>query len=194
MKRALLFLILISMSLDLSAQDGNYYDPEDRPRFYLGLGTGINTYTGIAGISGNYIIDKTLFAQAGVGISAWGIRTSFGLRYDQSYRHGFTWGINLVRSSGIEDIEVEFQTSSGSAQEVTMRFESLSTVNLKMGYNWWFGEYNTFTINLGYSFAFREQPWAIKDGSQLSPISEQVLQLISPGGLILGFGISFALK
>jgi hypothetical protein len=194
MKRPILIFSLLILSLNLSAQESKYYDPEDRPRFYLGLGSGINTYTGIGGISANYIIDNTLFAQAGIGISTWGIRTSIGLSYDQSYRQGLTWGVNLVRSSGIGDIDVEFQTSAGATQEVNMRFEGISTINLKMGYNWWFGEYNYLNINLGYAFALKNQPWAVKDGSQLSPTSQQVLQLLSPGGLILGIGISFAIK
>jgi hypothetical protein len=193
-KTALLFFSFIILSFNLSAQEETYYDPENRPKFYLGLGSGINTYTGIGGISANYIIDNTLFAQAGVGISTWGIRTSIGIRYDQSYRNGLTLGVNLVRSSGIDNIEVEFQTSSGSTQEVTMRFDGVSTINLKMGYNWWFGDYNYLNINLGYAFALQNRPWAIVDGSQLSPTSQQVLQLISPGGLILGLGISFAIK
>jgi len=193
MKKILLFLGIILLSAKLHAQTNEYFDPDDRPRFYLGLGTGINTYTGLAGLSGNYIIDGKLFVQAGLGISSWGVRTSIGLRYDQSYRNGFTYGINLVNSSGIPDIDFELETTSGSTQNVNMLLERTNTINLKAGYNWWLGKNNTFYINLGYSIALKRQPWTVKDGSSLSATSQQVLELVAPGGIILGFGFTFGL-
>lgn len=193
MVKALLFLSIIFLSFELKGQTNEYFDPEDRPRFYLGIGTGINSYTGLAGLSGNYIIDKKLFIQAGLGLSSWGIRTSIGLRYDQSYRNGLTYGINLVNSSGADDIDLELETTNGATRDINMRLERISTINIKTGYNWWFGKNNTFNINLGYSFAFKKQPWTVKDGSSLSVTSQQVLQLIAPGGIILGIGFTFGL-
>ncbi|MBK6263691.1 hypothetical protein JKA74_01485 [Marivirga sp. S37H4] len=194
MKKALLFLSIIFISLELNGQTGEYYDPDHRPQFYLGIGTGINTYTGLAGISANYILDKRLFLQGGLGLSTWGIRTSIGLRYDRSYRHGVTYGVNLTRSSGIDDIDVEFDSGNGSPNTVNMRLESVSTLNFKVGYNWWFGKYNTFNLTLGYALALKDQPWEVKDGSTLSQIDQQVLQILSPGGIILGMGLSFGIQ
>lgn len=75
-----------------------------------------------------------------------------------------------------------------------MRFESVTTFNLKAGYNWWFGKYNTLNINLGYAVALKNQPWATNDGSTLSPFEQQVLQIISPGGLILEAGLTFGIQ
>jgi hypothetical protein len=197
MKKALLILSFITFSLGLVAQvqeEGTYYEPDERPQFYIGVGSGINTYTGLAGISLNYILNKTLFAQGGLGLSIWGVRTSLGLRYDQSYRHGFTYGINLVRSSGIEDIDMTFDSGSGPANEVNMRLESISTFNVKAGYNWWFGKHNTLNISIGYALALKNQPWTVKDGSNLSAVEQQALQLISPGGLILEGGLTFGIQ
>ncbi|MGJ3235272.1 hypothetical protein [Marivirga sp.] len=198
MKKALLIFSIIIFSLELKAQDqteGSYYEPEDRPKFYIGIGSGINAYTGLAGISANYIInDKTLFAQGGLGLSAWGIRTSIGIRYDQSYRHGFTFGVNLSRSSGIDDIDMEFDSGNGSPNEVNMRLESASTFDLKAGYNWWFGKYNTLNISLGYAVPLKNQPWTVKDGSTLSSFDQAVLQLISPGGIIIEGGLTFGIR
>lgn len=195
MKRVFLILIIIICSFELKAQeDGTYYEPDDRPSFYIGLGSGINSYTGLAGVTANYIIDKTLFVQGGLGLSSWGFRTSIGLRYDQSFRHGFTYGINLSRSSGIDDIDLTFDSGNGTTQEVNMRFESTTTFNLKAGYNWWFGKYNTLNISLGYAAAFKDQPWVVKDGSTLSPFDQQVLRLLSPGGIVLELGLTFAIQ
>lgn len=194
MKKNLLILCIIIFSVELKAQEEkSYYEPDNRPKFYIGGGTGINSYTGLAGISANYIIDKTLFVQGGIGLSTWGIRTSIGLRYDQSYRHGFTYGINLSRSSGIRDIDIEFDSGTRSPNEVNMQFKSVSTFNLKAGYNWWFGKHNTLNINIGYAVAMKNRPWVVKDGSTLSQIDQAVLQLISPGGVIIEMGLTFGI-
>jgi hypothetical protein len=196
MKKALLILSIVILSLELKAQEeGSYYEPGDRPSFYIGLGTGINAYTGLAGISANYIInDKTLFAQGGLGLSAWGIRTSIGIRYDQSYRHGFCFGANLSRSSGIDDIDMTFDSGSGTPNQVNMRLESVTTFDLKAGYNWWFGKYNTLNISLGYAVPLKNQPWVVKDGSTLAPFEQAVLQLMSPGGIIIETGLTFGIQ
>jgi hypothetical protein len=195
MKKSLLIIGVLLLALNLKAQDeNNYYDVDDRPRFYFGLGTGINTFTGLAGISANYILDKTLFVQGGLGLSSWGIRSSIGLRYDHSYTNGFTLGVNLVRSSGIGDIVMTFDSGNGSPNEVNMRFDAASTLNFKAGYNWWFGKHNTFNMNIGYALPFKNQPWAVKDGSTLSQFEQQVLQLVAPGGIILEMGITFGIQ
>jgi hypothetical protein len=193
MKKALLILGIILLSLELNAQSDQYFEQEERPKFYLGIGTGFNTYTGLAGVSGNYLVDDKLFVQAGLGLSMWGYKTSLGLRYDRSYRNGFTFGLNLVHSTGLDDIDLELETSSGASREVNMRLERTNSINLKSGYNWWISEKNTFNITLGYAFALKNQPWTVKDGSSLSVTSHQVLDILAPGGIILGFGFSFGL-
>ncbi|WP_296620635.1 hypothetical protein [Marivirga sp.] len=194
MKKALLFFSILFLSLELKGQTEEYFDPDDRPKFYFGVGTGINTYTGLAGLSGNFIIEKKLFVQAGLGLSSWGVRTSIGLRYDRSYRNGFTYGIGLSNSSGIDDIDMELETASGGTRDINMQLENAPAIYIKTGYNWWFGENNTFNINLGYSVALKGQPWTVNDGSSLSPTSQQVLQLIAPGGIILGMGFTFGIQ
>ncbi len=193
MKKATFVLLVLFLSLELKAQTGEYYDPEDRPQFYLGIGTGINSYTGLAGISANLIIDNKLFAQGGIGLSSWGFRTSIGLRYDQSYRNGFTFGVNYIHSSGVPEIELELENSNGGTKEVSMQLKSVGAINLKTGYNWWIGKRTIFNLNVGYSIPLQSEPWIVTDGSTLSPTSQEVLKLIAPGGILLELGFSFGI-
>ncbi len=193
MKKILLTLSILIVSLELKAQTDEYYDPENRPKFYLGIGTGINTYTGLAGISADYNINKKLFVQGGLGLSTWGWRSSIGLRFDRAYRNGFTFGINYINSSGIDDIPIELETSNGDTREISMRLENAGAISFKAGYNWWIGERVIFNLNAGYAVALSNAPWTVKDGSSLSATSQQVLNLIAPGGIVFGLGFSFGI-
>jgi hypothetical protein len=105
MKKVLLLLAILAVSLQLNAQSGNYYEEEefstnDLPVLYLGIGTGTNSYTGLLGGSINYRVQNKLFIQAGLGLSTWGYRSSIGLRYDRGYDKGFTFGLGVANSSG----------------------------------------------------------------------------------------------
>jgi len=198
MKKVLFLLAIIAVSIQLHAQSGNYYDQyaseppaEDLPKFYLGVGTGINVYTGLLGISGNYRIDNKLFLQGGIGLSMWGYRSSIGLRYDRSLGKGFTYGLGLSNSTGIEEIELELETANGDVRMLNMEMENAPTLNLKAGYNWMVGRKNTFYINLGYAIPFKNQPWQVKDGTNLSVASQQVLEILAPGGIIFELGFTF---
>jgi hypothetical protein len=71
-----------------------------------------------------------------------------------------------------------------------MKFYGAFTLNIKAGYNFKVGNNGTFYINLGYAVPFEQQPWNVKDGTSLSVTSQQVLEILAPGGLIFGTGFT----
>ncbi|GAB3342077.1 hypothetical protein GCM10027429_31330 [Marivirga atlantica] len=195
MKKVLLLLAILAVSLQLNAQSGNYYEEEefstnDLPVLYLGIGTGTNSYTGLLGGSINYRVQNKLFIQAGLGLSTWGYRSSIGLRYDRGYDKGFTFGLGVANSSGVNNILLELETANGDIRELDMKFYGAFTLNIKAGYNFKVGNNGTFYINLGYAVPFEQQPWNVKDGTSLSVTSQQVLEILAPGGLIFGTGFT----
>lgn len=188
--KKILFIILISISvLRLYAQSGN----DTLPKFYLGLGTGINSYTGLLGLSGNLRIHDRIFIQGGLGLGSWGSKITIGIRYDMTYGSGWCYGIGISSCSGLKDFKNNMELQSGLKKDVTMNLYRANTLNLKATRNWTFHRRNTFYLDLGYAIPLQASPWEVTDGSLISNNSRAAMNLISPGGLILGLGITFGL-
>jgi hypothetical protein len=188
----LLFAFLLIFS-QVNAQTATYFEETAAPQFYLGLGTGINSYTALLGISGNYRVAEKLFIEGGLGIGMWGYKTSIGLRYHRNLLKGLTYGFSFASCSGLKEFTTEMEVQSGAIEEVTMDLSRANTLNLKTGYFWTLGTSNTFYIDAGYSFALNNQPYKVQDGSALSSTSIAVMEILSPGGILLGLGFTFGL-
>lgn len=196
MKKSFIFIAVILLSnLQLIAQEDPIYPKDNLPKFYLGIGTGINTYTGLLGISANYRVDDNSFFQTGAGLSTWGYRFSVGYRYHTNIRNGFYFGGAITHSTGIRDFIVELETTNSApdTQEVLLDLINVQTINLKTGYNVAIGKATNIHFDIGYALPINSRPWEVKDGSTLTAVSETVLALIAPGGIILGLGINFGL-
>ena len=194
-KLILVFALVLYGNLHLKAQENSFYPEDNLPKFYLGIGTGINTYTGLLGISANYRVDDNSFFQTGAGLSTWGYRFSVGYRYHTNIRNGFYFGGAITHSTGIRDFVVELETTNSApdTQEVLLDLINVQTINLKTGYNVAIGKATNIHFDVGYALPINSRPWEVKDGSTLTAVSETVLALIAPGGIILGLGINFGL-
>ncbi|HEY4785106.1 MAG TPA: hypothetical protein VIH57_03615 [Bacteroidales bacterium] len=193
MKRILLIIMCFATSFSINAQSTNDNKSDSLPSFYLGLGTGINSYTGLLGISGNLRVYHKLFIQGGLGVGSWGSKMTIGLRYDMSYQKGWSYGIGFSSCSGLTDFKTNMELTSGIKKEVTMDLLRAYTLNLKATRNWKLGKNNTFYLEFGYAIPLQSSPWRIKDGSELSSTSIAVMNTISPGGLLIGLGFTFGL-
>ena len=193
MKKTLLIIVVFTTFISAKAQSTNYNKSDSLPKFYLGIGTGMNSYTGLIGFSGNLRIYDRLFIQGGLGIGSWGGKMTIGLRYDLSYQKGWSYGIGFSSCSGLTDFKTELELASGEKQKVTMDCLQAYTINLKATHNWKLGKKNTFYLEGGYAIPLQSSPWRIKDGSVLSSTSIAVMKMIAPGGLLIGLGFTFAL-
>ncbi len=195
MKKILLVSLAIIINFAANAQnyeEDEYYE-EELPRVYLGLGVGLNSYTGILGLSANFRITELLYIQGGLGISAWGGRGSIGLRYDLKKDKGFIFGVMYTSSSGIADVDLDFTDASGNTDSHNMTLFSAQTLNLKSGYKWSIGQKYAFRIDFGYALALKDRPWQTNDGSRLSASSQQLMGILEPGGIIFGIGFDLGL-
>lgn len=160
---------------------------------YLGLGTGINNYTALLGISGSLRIHDKLFVRGGFGIGGWGNKFSIGLKYDADNNEGWTFGIGYSICPGANNVKSAMPVESGGNKKVTIDFLKASTINLTIGHNWSVGKSNIFYMEFGYAIPMQSNSWKVTDGSILSGTSKSTLNLIQPGGLIIGAGFSFGI-
>jgi hypothetical protein len=193
MKKGLMIILFFAVFYSMKAQSNSYSKSDSLPRFYLGFGTGINSYTGMLGLSYNFRIHNKLFVQGGLGLGGWGTKVTIGLRYDMAYQKGWSYGVGFSSCSGAKDFKENLELQSGAKQDVTLDYLRANTLNLKATYNWKLGKNSNFYLDFGYAIPLQSSPWRIKDGSVLSSTSKSVLDLVSPGGLLFGLGFAFGL-
>lgn len=160
---------------------------------YLGLGTGINNYTGLAGLSLNVRIINNVYIQGGLGISTWGYKRNIGLRFDKSDGKGWSFIAGYTNCSGLNNVELELENSMNFKETVTLDLKSKSALDLKASHKWNSGRKNFFYIDLGYSIPLEETQYRVIYGGSINTASEQVLDILSPGGVIIGLGYMFGL-
>jgi hypothetical protein len=192
--RRFILITLISLTVfKANAQSSNSIKTDTLPNFYLGIGTGMNNYTGLLGLSINLRLQNKVFFQGGLGIGTWGSKYTIGLRLDRSYGKGWSYGIGFSSCSGLRDFKTNLELQSGIKQDVTLDLLRANTLNLKATHNWMIHKRNTFYVDLGYAIALQSSPWKVTDGSEISTTSKSALDMLAPGGVILGLGFTFGL-
>ena len=118
---------------------------------------------------------------------------TIGLRYDLSYKKGWSFGAGVSTCSGLKDFKTNLELQDGTSKDVLLDLKRANTLNLKATYNFVLGKKNNFYLDFGYAVPLEQSPWTIKDGSVLSSTSKTVIDMITPGGILLGFGFTFGL-
>lgn len=159
--------------------------------FYLGVGTGFDSFTGLLGVSGTLNVYDKLSVRGGLGISGWGYKSSIGLKYDLKETGGWSYCLGYSYSPGFEGIKMDAESESGVKREITVDYLSASTINLAFDRNWKIGKANIFYLELGYAIPLQTNRWRTTDGSATSSDNDLTLKLLQPGGLILSVGFAF---
>jgi hypothetical protein len=192
--KQLIIIILISVSiLKASAQTTNWQQNTVRPDFYLGLQSGMESFAGLIGITGDYRVRDNFYIRAGAGIGSWGTKISAGIRNERSSGKGIGYGVYISRASGIRDFTTQLETLGGEMEDVKLDLLSGLTLNPVISYKWVTGRGNRFFLEGGYAVPLQNEPWRIKDGKTITQTSKSMLKVLSPGGLSVGLGFQFAL-
>lgn len=195
---AISMLLLLSGHWQLKAQkEEKIWD--SIPRTFIGVGTGINSQTGMIGLKVGFAPVKQVMVHFAAGSGGWGNKVSIAAEYLVNPLRGWGVGFGYSYFPGIQDFEQELDVESSSTgsgkQKVELELLSTSTVNLMFGYHKLFNNRGRFGIDLGFCIGLNEKPYKIKDQSTvLSEESEAVLNMLSPGGIIFGIHYSFGLK
>jgi hypothetical protein len=192
MKTFLFTIVTILLSINVWAQANTFQTNVPKPGFYLGLGTGLESFSGVIGITGDFRAGNNFFLRAGAGIGSWGGKLSIGIRNETKYGNGIGYGIYLSRVTGLNDFTTSLETTSGT-KDVKLELLPGFTINPTISYKWMIHNLHRFFMEAGYAIPMQTDPWKVKDGSELSETSKSVLRILAPGGFSLGVGIQFAL-
>ncbi len=196
-KTLALLMLLFILSLPAFSQAYDY--PERRtdpteyvPGGYLGVSIGINNFNGMLGINGELKIVKNLTIAGGAGIGGWGYKFAAAMRYYIHYPKGWCFGLGYSSATGMKGFEAELETSyPGGNQMVVLNLNRANNLNLTGSHQWRLGKRFRLGLEFGYSFPLQDQAWEVaSENVVLSDTSEQVMNILTPGGLIIGFGFS----
>ncbi len=192
MKTALFIIVAVLMTVKASAQNNTFQANPTIPRVYIGLGTGIESFSGLIGVTGDFRVQNNFFVRVGAGIGSWGGKLSFGLRNETKTGNSFGYGVYLSRATGLKEFTYKLETISGD-QDVKLELMPGFTLNPTVSYKWLIHDLHRFFIEAGYAIPLQTDPWKVTDGSQLTENSKNLLRILQPGGFSLGLGIQFAL-
>ncbi len=186
------FSILLSTSGILYGQDDIYDMPGSAPySIYMGSSIGLNSPNGFLGFYVETPVSEKLALNGHLGIGIWGLKYTLGGRLYKQYPSKLYYSASFSGNSGINNMELELETSPGESNIVHLDLKRAQTINLSIGYHFSFVE-NKLRINIesGYAIPLTPDPWVITDNQSITDLSNNMLDLISPGGLILSIGLS----
>lgn len=198
MKTLIIFLSIIITINSVSARNLNLQAKGDSiTSVYLGFGTGLNNYSGWLGVGTNIRLYKGIFLRGGAGLGTWGNKYTIGLQLGRNRVRGWSAGLAYTTNVGIKDfrsnLEVVGPYGTPVSKEVLLDLFKLNCLNISASRNWILGKNKLMHLDLGYSYLLQTQLYSVKDGSVLTSSSNQALRIISPGGLIIGFGFMFGI-
>ena len=168
--------------------------PTKPPGCYIETSTGINNPSGVLGLDFNICLAKHVTLDAGIGTSTWGNKLFVGSKYYLKSPHrGFAFGGGLTFNSGQENRDARAQTINGKVP-VVITFKAQPNVFVAAYHYWTLGrKYNRFFTELGWSVPLHSPQIHEVSGPPLTQDGRNRMDLRAPGGLMIGFGFSFAL-
>ena len=166
------------------------------PGLYLTISTGLNNNTGLIGGSLDLAVAKYVSIDAGVGIGSWGEKFALGAKYYLEPCHrGWAFGGGISYETGLNNYQNNMETIDGYTEPVVLNL--LPQTNLFFAaYRYWnIGKrHSRCYIELGYSKSLTTNKWEQVGGTELSSNSVNVMNILSPGGIIVAAGFSFGLN
>jgi hypothetical protein len=168
---------------------------EYTPGGYLGLSSGINNFNGILGINGEIRVIRNFTITGGAGIGSWGYKFAGAVRYYIHYPKGFYFGAGYSSATGLLEFETELETTEpGGLQMVELNLYRANNLNLTASYQWRLGKRFRLGLDFGYSIPLQDKAWElVSEEVVLTDASEKVMDILTPGGLIIGFGFSIGI-
>lgn len=165
-------------------------------RVYLGVSTGVNNPTGLAGAQIDVAIASRVSANFGMGIGTWGLKAALeGRYYFEPCNRGFALGLGGTYATGIIDAaSISYTNQSGEIE--TASFDLRTCFNAMLS-GYWFRDLgkrgHRFHFQAGYSLPLHGNRVLQRSGTPIDPEARRPLALMPPGGPIVAAGLSFGI-
>jgi hypothetical protein len=201
MKKTLTLMALIATtSLSVfaqkkaTAQTSTSSTSDEKPRSYIGLSTGINNIAAFAGLTFEAPFSEHFSGKVGLGLGGWGVKLGIAGKYYKQYATSWSFGAGFSTASGFSEASVGLsRAATPDITETTkVNMDRANMLDLVAGKSW--GRKVKFNLELGYSTRVSGGTYATVDKNfVLSPTSVTTLNILRPGGLIIGLGLTFRL-
>lgn len=160
----------------------------------IGLGTGLNAYSGLIGIIGEVPIVKNASVFGAAGLGSWGFKIGFGVAYNLNPSNNSPQlSVGFSSASGLSEMELDLETVSGVTEPVLLNLKRANTLNLMYHKPVNVGKKNKFVFGVGYGLELNQKVYDVKSNHILSDKSVRVMEIMQPGGLIFSLSFMFGL-
>jgi hypothetical protein len=191
MRRLLFLLVFTGLVFTVHSQNTTYAVEQSRS-LYIGIGTGIESFSGMVGVTADIKAKENLFVRLGAGLGGWGGKLSVGIRGEKRAGNSIGYGAFFSYASGLKEFTTNLETTTGN-KDVKLKLSPVMVITPEFSYKWIFGNGHRFFISGGYGVPLQSNHWEVLDGSQLTDDSKKVMRILTPGGLSIGLGFQFAL-
>jgi hypothetical protein len=162
---------------------------------YLGLGLSVNDYG--LGIGMEVPLTGKISINGNLGLGGWGLKAGGSLNfYTKQISNKSEFSIGYSYASGLKDFNYELWVEPNETQKmINLDLNAVSTINFVYTYNLKIGSFCKAGFSAGYAVPITATPYKVKtQGVILSSTSEQIMDIMAPGGLIVGIRFMFGIN
>ena len=165
------------------------------PVAFIGIGMGLEAYTGILGLTVEVSALENLSVFGAVGLGSWGNKVGGGvLYYFKEMPFGSAFGIGYSYATGLASTPFQYYAIDGTTL-VDVYYRGAGTVIPSYSHGWKLGKnFNRFILTTGYSVKTSNKTYSLANKNDvLHPDSIKILKILEPGGLMIGIKFVFAI-
>ncbi len=164
----------------------------EKQRLYFGISTGVNNIASMFGLTLEVPFSQNVSGKLGLGLGGWGAVIGVAGKYYKRYPESWSFGVGYSTASGYKDILLTLKNNT-TTEEVRMNADRAHNIDLVAGKSWG-SDWIKFNLELGYSIQVSGGTYSPVDKKViLSETTTSVMKLLSPGGIIIGLGLTFRL-
>ena len=106
-------------------------------------------------------------------------------------------GASFTSAAGAQNIDLPLQTeqSGEKTEDVTVDLYRANNLALAVGYDFRLFRVARINLELGYSIPFNSKLYKVKDPDvELTDDSKLLMDFMTPGGLVIGLGLTFGIE